>query len=103
MKTTLSVYDFIEAFKRAGRENQFSREGLEIIFNYLEEMNSSYELDVIAICCEFCEATPQQIAKDYQIDLENDGNELNNVRDYLFDETSVLDTTKAGTIVFIQF
>ena len=28
---------FADAFRRMGRENQFSREALEALFNYLEE------------------------------------------------------------------
>ena len=59
MKTTVNEYDFIEAFKSAGRENQFSREGLIALFHYLEEldmeMGEETELDVIALCCGFAE------------------------------------------------
>ena len=59
MKTTINEYDFIEAFKSAGRENQFSREGLIALFHYLDELEQEtgeeMELDVIALCCGFTE------------------------------------------------
>ena len=59
MKTTINEYDFIEEFKSAGHENQFSREGLIALFHYLEEldmeMGEETELDVIALCCGFAE------------------------------------------------
>lgn len=59
MKTTINEHDFIEAFKDAGRENQFSREGLIALFDYLEELEQETgeetELDVIALCCRFAE------------------------------------------------
>ena len=106
MKTTLSVYDFRDAFVRAGRKDQFSYEALGLIYEYLEEMDSDYELDVIAICCEFAEQSPEDIASDYNIDINECDDEteiLQVVRDYLQDETSVIDTTEAGDIVYIQF
>ncbi len=59
MKTTINEYDFIEAFKSAGRENQFSRAGLIALFAYLEELEQEteedMELDVIALSCRFAE------------------------------------------------
>lgn len=103
MKTTLSVYDFRDAFVRAGRKDQFSYDALGLIYDYLEEIDSDYDLDVIGLCCELSEETPEEIARNYSIDLENDGNELNNVLDYLHDETTVIGTTSAGSIVYVQF
>lgn len=44
---------FQDEFVRMGRENQFSYEGLEVLFDYLDE--TELELDVIGICCEFTE------------------------------------------------
>ena len=50
---------FADAFRRMGREDQFSREALEALFNYLEEYEQDtgedLELDVIALCCDFTE------------------------------------------------
>ena len=69
MKTTLSVYDFRDAFVRAGRKDQFSYDALGLIYDYLEEIDSDYDLDVIGLCCELSEDTPQSIAEYYSIDL----------------------------------
>lgn len=103
MKTTLSVYDFRDAFVRAGRKDQFSYDALGLIYDWLEDNDPDYELDVIALCCDLAEQSPEDIARDYSIDLEDDGNELNNVIDYLHDETTVIGTTSAGSIVYVQF
>lgn len=107
MKTTLSVYDFRDAFNKAGRGNQFSYEALGLIFDYLEEIESGsgeeYDLDVIALCCELEESTPDEVIQNYGLDIEDDGNELNNVLDYLHDETTVLGVTDNGSIVYVQF
>jgi hypothetical protein len=107
MKQTLGLYEFRDAFKLYNRENQFSYEGLGVLFNYFDEYEQStgceIELDVIAICCEFSEAKPQEIAADYGIEIENDGNELNNVLDYLHDHTQVAGITSEGFIIYAAF
>ena len=106
MKTTLSVYDFRDAFVRAGRKDQFSYDALGLIYDYLEEIDSDYDLDVIGLCCELSEDTPQSIAEYYSIDLTDclyEEEILETVRDYLHDETTVIGTTDAGAIVYVQF
>lgn len=106
MKTTLSVYDFRDAFVRANRKDQFSYEALGLIYDYLEELDSDYELDVIGLCCELSEDTPEAIAEHYSIDLSDclyDQEVLETVLEYLHDETTVIGTTDTGAIVYVQF
>ena len=59
MKTNVSQYDFGRAFVDMGRSDSFSYEGKIALFEWLEELSddtgSEYELDVIALCCEFTE------------------------------------------------
>ena len=59
MKTTINEYQFEQAFVKAGRGEQFSREALKALFEYIEEYEDStgeeIELDVIGLCCEFTE------------------------------------------------
>ncbi len=58
MKQTIYLSDFREAFIHMGRGKQFSYDGLEALFDFLEECedpNDEMELDVIALCCEFSE------------------------------------------------
>ena len=58
---TLNVYQFRDAFRAYGRNDQFSYNGLECLFDYLEEYSDStgepFELDVVALCCDFYEDT----------------------------------------------
>jgi hypothetical protein len=107
MKTTISLYDFRDAFYRADRQNNFSYDGLRVLFECLEEYEDStgseVELDVIGLCCEYSEEMPEDVAKNYGIELEDDGNELNNVLDYLHDHTMVCGVTKDGSIVYQAF
>lgn len=67
IQTVDSVEQFKDAFRSAGRMNQFSHEGLDALFNYLNEVyqNENYELDVIALCCDFSEFTTDELLKEY--------------------------------------
>jgi len=108
---TVTLSAFRDAFVRMGRKNQFSYEGLEILFDYLEslsdDMGENIELDVIALCCEYAEDDYKEIAENYGIDLSNaDGDEseeLEIVRDYLEYETIICGVTNDGNIVYQQF
>ena len=55
---TVDSYLFCEAFKQV-RPDNFSYEGLELLFEYLDNLSNEtgidIELDVIAICCDFAE------------------------------------------------
>ena len=105
MKQTINLYDFHNAFDKV-RPNNFSYEGLQQLFDYFEsyedDTGGQIELDVIAICCDYSELTPQEIAESYNIEIADDGNELLNVMDYLADHTSVIGHTDT-TIIFQQF
>lgn len=47
--------DFVREFKEYGREDNFSREALDALYDYLEEIDENFELDVIGICCDYTE------------------------------------------------
>lgn len=59
MHITVDFSMFADAFRRMGRENQFSREALEALFEYIENYEEDtgirVELDVVDLCCEFTE------------------------------------------------
>jgi hypothetical protein len=107
MKTTVNSSQFHDAFHRAGRGSQFSYEGLDILFGYLEQLEddtgSEIELDVIGLCCEYSECDPKQIAKDYNIALEGETDIANHVLEVLYDHTQVAGVCPNGNIVFAQF
>jgi hypothetical protein len=106
MKTTLSVYDFRDAFIRANRKEQFSYDALGLIYDWLENNDPDYDLDVICLCCELSEDYCDDIAANYSIDISECIDEVTTVEtvmNYLQDETTVIGTTESGTIVYVQF
>lgn len=76
MKTIVTEYDFLNAFSNYGRENQFSYHGKLALFNYLNEYEQQtgmeIELDIIAICCDFCEYDDINEIKEYYPNIRNE-------------------------------
>jgi len=58
MKQEISFYDFCDAFGES-RKNQFTYDGKRALFDYLEnleeETEQEFDLDIIALCCEYTE------------------------------------------------
>ena len=100
-----NVYQFREAFRLAGRGDQFSYEGLEVLFDYLdnlsEDTGETIELDPVALCCDYYELSIDEIVDNYNLDLSeyDDGNDaLQYVRDWLNDNTSVCGQVSDGFV-----
>jgi hypothetical protein len=114
---TVNLHDFRDAFRNAGRSSSFTYEGLEVLFDYLEglseDMGEPIELDVISFCCGYSEDTPEEIAEQYDINLPereewmDDHDYIEEVKevvlDYLHENTTVCGVTESGTIVYADF
>jgi hypothetical protein len=110
MKTTVYFSEFCDQF-RTIRPDNFSYQGLRIIFDYLEDYEQSagdeLEMDVIAICCDYSEASWETIAADYEgaveLDKEQDKDiQKQQVIDFLMDEGALIGQTD-NSIVYRQF
>jgi hypothetical protein len=104
MKTTVSRYDFERAFVDANRRDNFSYEGLNALFDYLEDYEEQtgeeIELDVVALCCDYSEDHPENIIMNYSIDVEGleDEEKMVAVRDYLNENTTLVGETAGGFV-----
>lgn len=104
MKTTVSFYDFRDAFRAYDRGDQFSYEGLKALFDHLEQMERDNgvetELDVVALCCDYYEDTPEAIAANYSIDIEGmDEDEIvDAVREYVEANGALIGETDSGFV-----
>jgi len=87
MKQTVYLSDFRDAFQRMDRGEQFSYEGLETLYDYLEECDEDMELDVIAICCDFSECSIREFLDAFpDVETDEDADEddqLQAVEDYI--------------------
>jgi hypothetical protein len=131
---TVNLHDFRDAFRNAGRGSNFTYEGLGVLFEYFEDLGydlgEQMDLNVVALCCEFSEDTPEDIAERYGIDLPereeqaslaSDSTEgatategwmddddyscevMDAVLDHLYYNTAVCGVTESGTIVYANF
>jgi hypothetical protein len=110
MKTTVYLNEFRNYFNQI-RPDNFTYEGLEVLYDYLlgyeDSTGEEIDLDVIALCCDYCESTYEQIAKDYGI---GEGEDLQPedipqaVIDYLNDNTTIVGELEDGkTIIYQNF
>jgi len=105
MIQTINVSDFRDAFRACGRANQFSYQGLTALFDFLEEVVPDFDLDVIALCCEYSEETVEQIADSYGLELPADESEEEHqaaVCAYLEAHTSIVAEVE-GRFLFVNF
>lgn len=75
MKQTINKYEFSDAFEKMGRGNNFSYEGRDALFDWLEqyeeETGEEIELDIITLCCDFTEyENLEEFNKNYGKDCE---------------------------------
>jgi hypothetical protein len=76
MKTIVTEYQFIEAFRHAGRETQFTVPARRALFAHLEDYENSIAeeltLDPIGLCCEWAEYPSALVAaKAYGFESED--------------------------------
>ncbi len=90
MYQTVTFNDFRDAFRAFNRLENFSYAGARLLFDYLDEMD--IEFDVIGVCCDYAEDSPEDIALNYQIEGD--------VLDWLQDQTQVIGVTQSGSIVY---
>jgi len=106
MKTTVYFSEFCDYFHKI-RPDNFSYQGLRVLFDYLEDIDSDFELDVIGLCCDFAESDWQTIAADYDSSIEldktkNEDEQKAQVLDFLADQGALIGETDSS-IVYRQF
>jgi predicted ArsR family transcriptional regulator len=112
MKQTINVYDFRNAFYKMGRIGNFSYDGLEVLFDYLEELEMTtgeeMELDVISLCGYFAESIIDDLIRDYDIDMSDcdtadEEATKETVMEYMEQNTIVCGVTSNGSVVYEAF
>ena len=99
MKATVSQYDFTESFRRMGRSDSFSYDGLIALYDYLvdfeESIGSEMELDVIGLCCTYSEY-------DSFKELQEDYSDIRTYKE-LKEQTTVIPTSVGLSFIIEQF
>jgi hypothetical protein len=107
MYKELTTHDIAYALS-SNKDNGFTYQGARALAEYLEELEESlgeeFELDAIAICCDFNMLDAETIASEYRLDIEGlDDEEVHEaVMEYLNDNTIVLGEAD-GQIIYGVF
>jgi len=100
MKTTVTEFSFIHGFREYGRDDNFSREGLEALFAYFEELEADcgtqIDYDPIAICCEFSEYVTAEAAATEWGWSADDGDALS----FLHHKGTVIEIPGTNRVIF---
>ena len=110
MKQTVCWSVFIDAFRDAGRLNNFGYDGLRVLFDWLEQYEQTcgdeIDLDVVALCCEYSRDSWDSIAESYNIDLsdcKDDDERMDVVRDYLEEHTLLAGQVGESDFIYQNF
>lgn len=111
MIQSVNFSQFCDAFRDCNRNENFSYDGKRVLFDFLEqfeeETGQPYDLDAIALCCEYTEATWEEVATAYRVDLsdcdpEDEEEKKETVREYLHENTMLCGESENG-FVFADF
>ena len=97
IKYTMNDWDFRDMMNREDSDyaNQFSYEGLGLLFEHLSELEGDYEFEKIGICCEWTEyKSIEAVEQAYSKVLDGDN---------LEDNTTVLTDEITGIVVVQNF
>ena len=100
-------YQLEQLFKECGREDHFSYEGFNALYDYLydfsEEIGKDFKIDVIALCCDFTEYSGwEELYNEYSYSYNNESktfeelekdNELSDFKEWVQDRTTVIEVT----------
>tara|TARA_B100000929_G_scaffold255846_1_gene217779 strand:- start:925 stop:1272 length:348 start_codon:yes stop_codon:yes gene_type:complete len=99
---TVNADTFIRAFDEMDRSENFTTEARYALFDYYddisEDIGEQFELDVVAICCDWSEVDAEQAASEYDYlldadslaECDDDAETLDYIEGVLSDETFVI-------------
>jgi hypothetical protein len=101
MKQTIDLYAFRNAFQALNRTD-FSYEGLDVLFDALQDSEhgreEEIELDVIELCGDFVEMTREEVIETHTASVD-----WEDMEEYLMDKTWYCGRTNRNTYVFKNF
>lgn len=97
---TVTSSRFVDTMTTRGN---FSREGAEVLFMYLEDTGEDIEMDAVAFRCDYAEESIDALADEYEIKTDKDEDDKREqVREYLEERTTICGETSDG-FVYAQF
>ena len=86
--------EFHKSFTELNRQDHFSHEGLNQLYDFISRVDEGYELNVVSLCCDFIEADQYQTVINYDLD---------NIKE-LRDHTMVVwQDDKKNTVMYLAY
>jgi len=95
--------EFVDSFRRYNRYDDFGRSALVALFDYLEQIcedtGEPYELDVIALCCDWgTYGSAKEAAKEYGYEGNDEEDDEEDAVQWLSERTTVI-AYRGGVLV----
>ena len=95
---------FRKCFEELGRQNQFSWNAFDALFDYYGQISEDdgrpFKMDVIGICCDWCEyGTMQEAAEAYDIDEDIDRDDNDAIFEWFQDNQHAIEVKGGGILV----
>lgn len=108
VETISNASQFRDRFHEMGRGNQFSYDGLEILFDHLDQLSDDIgepmEMDVIAVCCDYAEESAADIASNYGLEIDGlDDDEVVDAVVAMLEDNGAYVGSTDNSIVYSQF
>ena len=88
----INKYEFVDMFDECNRSDNFTRQARRELFEYYSELaegcGEPFQMDVIAICCDWSEYTAEELWDEY--DDGSSFDDADGIIDWLRDNTTVL-------------
>ena len=102
--TINTTNQFRQCFEELGRENQFSWNAFDALFDYYDQISEDcgepFKMDVIGICCDWCEYdTMQEAAEAYDIDEDIDLDDDDAILEWFHDNQHAIAVEGGGILV----
>ena len=102
-----NAYQLEQLFRECGRENHFSHEGFNALYDYLDEysdeVGEDFKVDVIGLCCDFTEYSGwEELYNNYSYSYNNESktfeeleenDELDDFKEWVQNRTTVIEVT----------
>lgn len=102
----LTQSDFIDAFRKL-RPDNFTYEGLVALYQHLDDYANEIgedflEVDVIGICCDYTETTPEEILDSYNLKVKEGQTAYEVAEAFLAEHTIVIEVGN-GNLIYVNY
>ncbi len=101
MLARINFHEFQKIMNRTYSGTSFDYDGLQILYDYFEEMNEDHIIDPVGICCNYSQMSFDEFCNYYPVDILDD-DKKQSALDYI-EYHSILVGHTDNSVVFHSF